>query len=67
MTDYDEKVQALESLMNKLQKEGGYRPMSDEVYQKTINITQVFKIICIEIRGKIKVYKEILLDNPKTY
>ena len=27
---------------------------SDEVYQKTINITQVYKIVPIEIRGKIK-------------
>lgn len=54
VANYDEKVQALESLMQKLQKEGGYRPMSDEVYQKTINITQVYKIVPIEVRGKIK-------------
>jgi len=54
VTGYDEKVQALESLMQKLQKEGAYRPMSDEIYQKTMNITQVFKIIPTEIRGKIK-------------
>ncbi len=54
VTNYDEKVDALESLMKKLQKEGGYRPMSDEIYQKTINITQVYKIIPTELRGKIK-------------
>lgn len=52
--DYDEKVFALELLMKKLQSEGKYKPMSDEVYQKTINITKVFKILITDIKGKVK-------------
>ena len=54
VNDYDEKVLALELLMKKLQKEGKYKPMGDEVYQKTINITQVYKIISLDIKGKVK-------------
>ncbi len=54
VSDYDEKVLALESLMKKLQKEGKYKPMSDEVYEKTINITQVYKVVSLDIKGKVK-------------
>jgi nitroimidazol reductase NimA-like FMN-containing flavoprotein (pyridoxamine 5'-phosphate oxidase superfamily) len=54
VSDYDEKVLALELLMKKLQKEGKYKPMGDEVYQKTINITQVYKIVSLDIKGKVK-------------
>lgn len=54
VSEYDEKVLALELLMRKLQSEGKYKPMSDEVYQKTINITQVFKILISDIKGKVK-------------
>jgi len=52
--DYDEKVLALESLMKKLQSEGGYKPMGDEVYEKMINTTQVYKIVPSDIKGKVK-------------
>jgi uncharacterized protein len=54
VSEYDEKVLALELLMRKLQSEGNYKPMSDEAYQKTINITQVFKILIADIKGKVK-------------
>ena len=54
VSEYDEKVLALELLMQKLQSEGNYKPMSDEAYQKTINITQVFKILISDIKGKVK-------------
>ena len=54
VSEYDEKVLALELLMQKLQSEGKYKPMSDEVYEKTINITQVFKILISDIKGKVK-------------
>lgn len=54
VSDYDEKVLALELLMKKLQKEGKYKPMNDEVYEKTINITQVYKIISLDTKGKVK-------------
>ena len=54
VSEYDEKVLALELLMRKLQSEGKYKPMSDEAYEKTINITQVFKILISDIKGKVK-------------
>ncbi len=54
VSEYDEKILALELLMRKLQSEGKYTPMSDEAYQKTINITQVFKILLSDIKGKVK-------------
>lgn len=54
VNDYGEKVSALELLMKKLQPEGRYKPLEDEVYQKMINATKIFKLIPNEIRGKIK-------------
>ena len=51
---YDEKVLALESLMKKLQPEGKYKPLNDEVYKKVVDITEVFKLIPTELKGKIK-------------
>jgi nitroimidazol reductase NimA-like FMN-containing flavoprotein (pyridoxamine 5'-phosphate oxidase superfamily) len=52
--NYDEKVLALESLMKKLQPEGKYKPLDEEVYKKVVNITEVFKLIPSELKGKIK-------------
>jgi nitroimidazol reductase NimA-like FMN-containing flavoprotein (pyridoxamine 5'-phosphate oxidase superfamily) len=40
----EEKAVALEALMQKLQNEGGYKPMSDEVYTKAIRATAIVKI-----------------------
>jgi len=54
VSSYEEKVKALEALMQKLQSEGGYIPLSDPRYQKMIDVTQVFKLIPDEIRGKVK-------------
>lgn len=45
--EYDTKVKALQLLMKKLQPEGKYKDLSDEVYEKMINATEVF---CFEIR-----------------
>lgn len=52
--EYDEKVYALQSLMEKYQPEGKYRHLSDNVYKKMINATQIFKLIPDRVRGKIK-------------
>ncbi|MCF6173566.1 MAG: pyridoxamine 5'-phosphate oxidase family protein [Campylobacteraceae bacterium] len=52
--NYEEKVQALSALMQKLQKEGGYKPLGEEVYKKMINATTVCKIIIDSISGKFK-------------
>lgn len=54
VTQYNEKVLALQSLMEKLQPEGKYKHLSDETYKKMIDATEVFKLIPNEIRGKIK-------------
>jgi len=53
--NYDEKVLALQRLMEKLQKEGKYKHLNDKVYTKMINATAIFKLIATSINGKIKV------------
>ena len=51
---YDEKVYALQSLMEKYQPEGKYKHLSDEVYKKMIDATQIFKLMPKDIKGKVK-------------
>lgn len=43
--EYDEKVGALQALMEKLQKEGSYIPLHHAMYEKAINATAIFKLI----------------------
>ncbi len=50
--DYDEKANALEFLLQKLQKEGKYTPLSNDMYKKIINAVGVYKLIPDEISGK---------------
>jgi len=50
----DEKAMMFEALMKKLQPEGGYKPFSDDAYDKAIKSTAVMKIIPTEIRAKFK-------------
>lgn len=53
--EYDEKVEALQGLMQKLQSEGGFNHLSDKtIYEKAINATQVFKLIPSEKKAKFK-------------
>lgn len=52
--EYDEKAHALQLLMEKLQKEGGYTHLSDKMYEKAINATGLFKLIPKEISCKFK-------------
>ncbi len=52
--EYDEKVDALNALMKKLQQEGQYIPLNDKMYEKTINATAVFKLHPDEITCKVK-------------
>ena len=40
-----EKAMMFESLMQKLQPEGGYKPFSDDVYDKALKATVVVKIV----------------------
>lgn len=54
VNDYDEKAQALEALMQKLQKEGKYIPLSHKMYEKAINATCIFKLIPQTTTGKFK-------------
>lgn len=43
--DYETKANALESLMQKYQKEGGYKPLNDAIYKKIINATCLYKVV----------------------
>ena len=52
--EYDEKVNMLSTMMKKLQKEGGYRPLSEEVYKKAINATLIYKLVPNDIKAKFK-------------
>ncbi len=52
--EYDTKVKALQLLMEKLQSEGGFKHLSEEVYEKMINATEVFRFEIHEMRGKVK-------------
>ena len=52
--DYDEKVLALQKLMEKLQPEGKYKPLKDEVYKKMINATTIYKLVPDELKAKFK-------------
>lgn len=52
--DYDEKAKALELLMQKLQPEGKYIPLNDDIYKKMINATEVFRFDIQEVSAKIK-------------
>jgi nitroimidazol reductase NimA-like FMN-containing flavoprotein (pyridoxamine 5'-phosphate oxidase superfamily) len=43
--NYEEKANALELLMQKYQKEGGYKPLNESIYKKIINATCIYKIV----------------------
>ncbi len=40
--------------MKKLQKEGKYKPLNENIYQKAINATTICKLIPNEIKAKFK-------------
>lgn len=61
--DYDEKVRALSLLMKKLQPEGKYKPLNQEVYTKMINATEVFRFDIENITGKLKVGQNLSQDR----
>ena len=50
----DEKAAIMEALMQKLQPEGKYIPMSDSSYDKALGATAVVKIIISDIKAKFK-------------
>jgi len=52
--EYEEKSEALNQLMQKLQSEGKYIPLHDKMYEKMINATALFKLVPDSITGKIK-------------
>lgn len=55
VTAYDEKVLAIELLMQKLQPEGGYKPLSEEIYRTIIDKTNVLKLTAETLSGKCKI------------
>ena len=52
--DKKEKIVMFEALMKKLQPKGGYRPFSDEVYDKAFKATAVYKLVADDISCKFK-------------
>lgn len=52
--DYEEKIRALTLLMEKLQPEGKYKPLDEEIYRKMINAVEVFRFEINEVNGKLK-------------
>jgi len=50
----DEKAIMFEAIMKKLQPKGGYKPFSDEAYNKTLKATAVFKLVANHIACKFK-------------
>lgn len=50
----DEKVMALTALMKKLQSEGGYRALSEDIYSKIIDATMVYKLEVQQLQAKYK-------------
>lgn len=62
--EYDKKANALEALMQKLQKEGKYIPLNHEMYKKAINATCLFKLVPEEINAKFKLGQNF---NEKRY
>lgn len=50
--DYDNKAAALSALMKKYQKEGGYKPLDNEMYTKIINATCLYKLVPNETSAK---------------
>lgn len=52
--DFEEKTKGFEALMQKYQKEGQYIPLNNEIYQKIIQSTAMYKLIPKEKSAKFK-------------
>jgi len=52
--EYEAKAAALQALMEKLQPEGAYKPLSDAAYQKAINATTLYALEIESLGGKYK-------------
>lgn len=52
INDFNEKTNALESLMKKLQKEGNYIPLNNEMYNKAINALCIYKLVPLSVSAK---------------
>lgn len=52
--DFDEKTKALSLLMQKLQSEGGYKPLLSKEYKSAIDATAIIKITPYSIGAKAK-------------
>jgi len=50
----EEKAMMFEAMMQKLQPEGGYKPFSDEAYDKALEVTAVVKIVPSSVTCKFK-------------
>jgi len=70
VTEYNQKVVALSALMEKLQKKRGYIELTNPIYKKAIDATNIIKITPYQIRAKAKFGQnldkkrfEMIIDN----
>ena len=61
--DYKEKVLMLTKLMEKLQKEGRYKELSEEIYKKMINATTIYKLTPTQTKAKFKFGQNLRKDK----
>jgi len=54
LEDLQEKIDVLNSLMEKLQSEGGYKDLNDPAYKKAIDATNIFKLTPTNAKLKLK-------------
>lgn len=62
---YEEKCNALNALMQKLQPQGGYIDLKEQVYKNAIDATSVYKLIVKNLTVKNKYGQKLPLDRVK--
>jgi len=63
--DYNQKVNALEALMQKLQKEGKYKALSNTIYKGAIDATTIYKLVVKEFTIKDKYGQKLPKERIK--
>ncbi len=63
VTEYNQKVLALNALMKKLQSEGKYIDLSNSIYKKSIDATNIIKIVPYNIDAKAKLGQNLKKDR----
>jgi nitroimidazol reductase NimA-like FMN-containing flavoprotein (pyridoxamine 5'-phosphate oxidase superfamily) len=59
----EEKVMVMSALMQKLQPEDGYKPLSEGIYKKALDATMVYKLEAKELCAKFKFGQHLTQDR----